>query len=90
MLARRAGGPWTSDPLQDVRVTEHGECYHVVSGKCKFCPKERSTVVTLQMARAHLMKQRACTACNVADQITQNMIPTYLADGTRNPRFPTT
>ena len=83
-------GPQVIDPRQDVRVTTHGFCYHVVSGICSYCPKERSEVVTLQMAQYHL-QLRPCVACNVADDLSLNMVPLghlndYDVDGTWNPR----
>ena len=83
-------GPQVIDPRQDVRVTTHGFCYHVVSGICSYCPNERSEVVTLQMAQYDL-QLRPCVACNVADYLSLNMVPLgrlndYDVDGTWTPQ----
>ena len=83
-------GPQVIDPRQDVRVTAHGFCYHVVSGTCPYCPRDRSEVITLQMAWHHL-QLRPCVACNVADYVSQNMVPAgrindYDVDGTWTPQ----
>ena len=83
-------GPQVADPHQDVRITAHGFCYHVVSGICSYCPRERSEVVTLQTARHHL-QLRPCVACNVADYMYNNMVAAgrineYDADGNWNPQ----
>ena len=83
-------GPQVADPHQDVRITAHGFCYHVVSGICSYCPRERSEVVTLQTAR-HYLQLRPCVACNVADYMYNNMIAAgrineYDADGNWNPQ----
>ena len=85
-------GPEIADPMQEVRVTEYGKCYHVIGGTCSYCPPDRSTVVTLRMARDSMML-RACGACKVTDEVSRNTAPAgqiyeYDAYGKRNPQFP--